>query len=358
MGERLATVSAEWRLPKSAAPAGIPAFHCGKDPYQIAGVRLINGYCANHIVSSMPMLSNEAAMKKRVPLTILLCAATLWSAPLRAQDSVRFAAFGDYGPDGSGTGTTDVAEMVNDDAPDFIISLGDQCYGSSPPIATQVGKPYGQWVDEQRFWPILGNHEFSDACGGGNRASGYRTYFNLPNNERYYDIVIGPVHFFALNSATEPDGKEATSVQGQWLRSRLTASTSPWKVVIVHHPPFSSGPRLAKMRWPFEAWGVDVVLSGHSHHYERIHKDDNADGVTLPYFISGLGGASKGSFSSSPPGSIKRYNAEYGAMFVTATATSMNFEFRNIKGAVIDTYSMTKTAAQPTTDFQWVIPPK
>ena len=265
--------------------------------------------------------------------------------------SVRFAAFGDYGP---GTGTTAVAKLVNNRAPDFIISLGDQCYGSTPPIATQVGKPYGQWVTTGRLWSVLGNHEFSDGCGGGNRASGYRAYFTLPNNERYYDIVIGPVHFFALNSASEPDGKTPSSVQAQWLKSKLAASTSPWQVVFFHHPPYSSNNQVAGMRWPFEAWGADAVLSGHAHHYERIHKDANGDGVTLPYFISGLGGASRGSFSSAAPGSMKRYNAAYGAMFVTATSTAMNFEFRNTAGTLIDSYSLTKRATRSTT-FEWKV---
>ncbi len=276
-----------------------------------------------------------------------------------AQDSIRFAAFGDYGPDGNGTGATAVAALVNDIGPDFIISLGDQCYGSKPPIAMQVGKPYGQWVADGRFWPSLGNHEYSDGCGGGSRASGYRAYFTLPNNERYYDIVIGPVHFFVLNSASEPDGKEVGSVQATWLESKLAASTAPWQVVFFHHPPFGSGSRMAKMRWPFEEWGVDAVFSGHAHHYERIHKDDNADGVTLPYFISGLGGASRGNYSTLAPGSMMRYNAAYGAMFVTAGLTAMTFEFRNTAGTLIDSYSVTKSEAmRPSKDFEFKTPPR
>jgi len=211
-------------------------------------------------------------MKKLVLFAALMPASALFASPVFAQDPIRFAAFGDYGPDGPGTGTAAVAQLVTNQEPDFIVSLGDQCYGSTPPIATQIGKYYSTWVTDQRFWPSLGNHEFSDACGGGNRASGYRAYFTLPDNERYYEFVRGPVHFFVLNSATEPDGKESTSVQARWLKDKFAASTSPWQVVYFHHPPYGSGPRMAKMRWPFEAWGVDAVLSGHAHHYERLHK--------------------------------------------------------------------------------------
>jgi hypothetical protein len=276
----------------------------------------------------------------------LLLASSVLGSPAFAQDAIRFAAFGDFGPDGAGTGTSAVAELVANEAPDFIITLGDQCYGSAPPIATQVGRYYGDWVAEQRLWPSLGNHEFADACGGGKRASGYRAYFDLPNNERYYDYVRGPVHFFVLNSATEPDGKEATSIQARWLKEKLADSTAPWQVVYFHHPPYGSGPRLAKMRWPFEAWGADVVISGHAHHYERLHRDDNNDGVILPYFISGLGGASKGSFVSKPKESMARYNAAYGAMFITATPTTLSFEFRNTAGTLIDSYSLSKTETE------------
>jgi len=282
-------------------------------------------------------------------LALLLASSVIASPVLAQEEAIRFAAFGDYGPDGPGTGTSAVSQLVENKAPDFIISLGDQCYGSSPPIATQVGKYYGDWVTEQRFWPSLGNHEFADACGGGKRASGYRAYFELPNNERYYDYVRGPVHFFVMNSATEPDGKDATSKQALWLKGKLAEATEAWKVVYFHHPPYGSGPRLAKMRWPFEAWGADVVLSGHAHHYERLFKDDNKDGVIMPYFISGLGGASKGSFTSNAPGSQARYNADYGAMFITATATTLSFEFRNISDELIDSYRMSK--AETTQDL-------
>jgi hypothetical protein len=97
------------------------------------------------------------------------------------------------------------------------------------------------------------------------------------------------------------------------------------------------------MRWPFEAWGADVVLSGHAHDYERLHRDDNHDGVIMPYFVSGLGGESMGSFTSNPKESMARYNANYGAMFITATATTLSFEFRNIQDVLIDSYSMSKT---------------
>jgi len=158
----------------------------------------------------------------------------------------------------------------------------------------------------------------------------------------------------------EPDGRTPDSKQGQWIKARIAASKSPWQVVVFHHPPFSSGYHgsMTPMRWPFEAWGVDAVLTGHEHSYERILRDDNANGVKLPYFITGLGGRLPRAITRSVAGSMSRYWADYGALFVTASATALSFEFRNTKGLVIDTYSVKKGATQSTTEFEFRIPPE
>ena len=258
--------------------------------------------------------------------------------------SVKFAVIGDYG---DGPGSAAVAQLVNGQAPHFIVTVGDNCYDSVP-IATQVGNHYGNWVTGGRFWPSLGNHDYADPCGGGSGASGYRAYFNLPNNERYYQVRNGPVEIFAVNSAlADPDGATKTSTQGLWLQSALAGSTAPWKIVYFHHAPFSSGEShgsILRMRWPYEAWGANAVLSGHDHHYERVMRDDNGNGVQMPYLISGLGGHSiRPANRADPGGSVAKYSGGYGALFVTATDTSLSFEFRNTAGAIIDTYSMDKS---------------
>jgi hypothetical protein len=168
------------------------------------------------------------------------------------------------------------------------------------------------------------------------------------------------VHFFALNSYSEPDGTTASSKQGQWLKAKLAASTSPWQVVFFHHPAYSSGYHQSSkyMRWPFEQWGVDAVLSGHDHDYERVLQDANGNGVKLPYFVSGLGGESRRPFGTIVSGSVKRYAAADGALFITATSTSMDFEFRNTAGNLIDSYSISKGArTQSSTQFEFKTPP-
>ncbi len=272
-----------------------------------------------------------------------------------AQTTIKFAAIGDIG---NTPGSAAVANLIRSQNAQFIVMPGDLCYDTQP-IAAQLDANYAAEKTTGKLFPALGNHEFTDPCGGGG-ASGYFNYFTLPNNERYYEFVRGPVHFFAINSYNDRDGLKPNSKQGRWLKRALAASKSPWQVVFFHHPPYSSGRHQSStyMRWPFEQWGVDAVLNGHDHDYERVLQDDDRNGVKLPYIVSGLGGQSRRPFGATVAGSVVRYAADDGALFVTATPTAMNFEFRTTGGAVIDTYSVTKSGAgQAATSFEFKTPP-
>jgi Ca2+-binding RTX toxin-like protein len=266
-------------------------------------------------------------------------------------DEVTFAVIGDYGINDSNERA--VSRLVKSANPEFIVTTGDNTYGSNTPDSA-IGKYYSDYVgnykgvygtgsEVNRFFPALGNHDWTD--GGGIQA--YRAYFTLPGNERYYDVTMGPVQFFIVDSdSLEPNGNTASSVQGQWLKAGLAASQTPWQVVVMHHAPYSSGehgPSRA-LRWPYERWGADAVLSGHDHDYERLLKDDDGDGIIMPYFVNGAGGAALRAFSSSPdPDSALRYNSSHGAMLVSATDTEIEFEFRSISNSLIDTYSIDLT---------------
>ena len=278
------------------------------------------------------------------------------AATPQTTSSIKFAAVGDIG---NTPGSAAVAKLIRSQSPQFVTMLGDLCYDTQP-IAEQLNANYSTEKTAGKLFPVLGNHEFTDPCGGGATAAGYLKYFTLPNNERYYDFVKGPVHFFALNSYNDPDGTKASSKQGNWLKAKLAASTSPWQIVFFHHPPYSSGKHQSSsyMRWPFEQWGVDAVLNGHDHDYERVLQDANSNGVKLPYFVSGLGGQSRRGFGTIVAGSAKRYAGGDGALFVTATATSLSFQFRNTAGSIIDSYTVTKpTKTQSATQFEFKTPP-
>jgi Ca2+-binding RTX toxin-like protein len=272
---------------------------------------------------------------------------------------LRFAAFGDYG---SKSGTPLVASLVASLDVDFIVTLGDNVYGTDP-IDTQIGQFYSAYMGNytgaygsgstiNRFFPSLGNHEYHDPAGRAN-ASAYLEYFTLPGNERYYDFKMGPIHFFALHSnEEEPDGRSDTSIQAQWLQSALASSDSPYKIVYFHRPAYSSGRHGSGpvMQWPFEQWGATAVLTAHDHDYERILRDDNGDGAILPYFVSGLGGAARYEFVDPVvAGSAVRYNADWGTMLVQASDATITFEFVSVTagGTLIDSYTIDRKGADP-----------
>ena len=148
--------------------------------------------------------------------------------------TVRFAVIGDYGVEGDPA--RDVAALVTGWSPDFILTVGDNNYpdGAEATIDKNVGQYYHSFIGDyqgtygpgsavNRFFPSLGNHDWHTPG-----AQPYLNYFSLPGIERYYDFVVGPVHFFALDSDPhEPDGVASNSTQALWLQAALSASTAP-----------------------------------------------------------------------------------------------------------------------------------
>ncbi|MGB0386736.1 MAG: metallophosphoesterase family protein [Ardenticatenaceae bacterium] len=277
------------------------------------------------------------------------------AAPVRSgrEGAIHFAVVGDFGR--AGEAAAAVARMVKSWQPDFIITTGDNNYqsGAAETIDANIGQYYSEYIypykgayaastPPNRFFPALGNHDWHT-----NEAQPYLDYFPINSSaantgssgsERYYDFVQGPVHFFVLNS----DPRAITPIQEQaaWLQAQLSASKAKWQIVYFHHAPYSSGwhgddPH---MQLPFHTWGVDAVLAGHEHSYERLMRDD------LLYLVNGLGGKSIRRFHLIPvEGSQVRYCDDYGAMWVEASDTSLTFQFYSITngGALIDSYRMT-----------------
>jgi len=266
----------------------------------------------------------------------------------------RFAAIGDYGVDTRDE--MDVAKLVKDWNPDYILTVGDNNYpsGEGTTIDTNIGQyfapfiggyhgKYGPGSPTNRFWPCLGNHDWYAQTG----AQPYLDYFStLPGNRRYYDVAIGTVHFFAVDSDPhEPDGNTAGSAQAMWLQKALAASTACFNVVYFHHPAYSSADPLfveQEMRWPFREWGADIVITAHAHNYERLR----VDGMT--YVVDGLGGAlNRFEFPNVQPESLVRYNATFGALFAEVSDGDLLFTFKNPHGDVVDRFDVQRDCSQP-----------
>lgn len=282
---------------------------------------------------ALPALVSAPAAPAAVPVASALLGA---GGP---DTSHGFAIIGDYGAAAEQEGP--VAELVKGEHPEFVITLGDNNYpaGSAETIDQNIGRfysdfiypyvgRYGKGARENRFFPCLGNHDWYTAG-----AKPYLDYFTLPGNERYYDFVRGEVHFFAIDSdPNEPDGIVATSAQAAWLKRSLAASKSRWKIVYMHHPPFSSGRHgsTPELQWPYGPWGADLVLAGHDHHYENLV----VEGVT--YLVNGLGGRQEYPIGAALPGSRVQYNSKKGAQFAIATDKELRVRFVTVDRNVVD----------------------
>ncbi len=283
-------------------------------------------------------------MNRRHVFTFSVTLISFASAPALAQPALKIACVGDFH---TGPNVQSVAGMIASWAPDAVVTVGDNNYTANDATVAswdnEVGQYYGQFIrypagsssvyapgpPANKFFPALGNHDWDAGIGG------WYNYFELPGNERYYDVVKGPVHLFFIDSdGREYDGNTSSSVQGQWLQQRLAASASPWKIVLFHHSPYSSSSghgNTPNMQWPFSDWGATLVFSGHDHSYERIVKNG------FNYIVNGIGGMPLYEFRPTPePGSVVRYNASHGAVLLSATTLLLVVRSYSTSGVLFD----------------------
>ncbi|MEJ2468872.1 MAG: metallophosphoesterase, partial [Campylobacterales bacterium] len=169
---------------------------------------------------------------------------------------------------------------------DTWIMLGDNAYtdGTQEQYNRGMFNAYPEMFKTNVLWSVIGNHdahrlayydimEFPTHGASGGTASG---------SEKYYACEQGNVHFVMLDSQTAD--RSADGDMARWLERDLKANTKLWTVAVFHHPPYTkgthdsdrvkdSGGRMVQMREHIvpilEKYDVDLVLSGHSHVYER-----------------------------------------------------------------------------------------
>jgi hypothetical protein len=208
------------------------------------------------------------------------------TAPTPGNGRVRFSAFGDSG-NGSESQRAVYAQLQT--VPyDFVLHLGDVAYekGSEWELENHYFSIYRGLTRSFAVFPVLGNHD--DATNDG---AAFLSAFDLPDNavpserERFYSFDWGPIHFVAL------DTERMTREQASWMDRDLQKNTQPWTVVYGHRPPYSSGHHGSNLVFRerfgpiLYKHGVQLVLSGHDHSYERTRA---IDGTT--YVVSGGGG--------------------------------------------------------------------
>jgi 3',5'-cyclic AMP phosphodiesterase CpdA len=200
--------------------------------------------------------------------------------PAGGSTALHLAVAGDVGDSGGRLAATaaTVAEIDAVSPFDGLVVLGDNVYPSGDParLGQTVFEPFAPVLDHARLFAILGNHDVE----GGN-AAGQVARLGMPG--RWWAQELGSVLLIGLDSTLVGD-----SGQQEWLVSTLAGSTARWRIVIVHHPPYSAGYQGSNLevreRWTplFERYGVQLVLSGHDHDYQR---SEPIGGVT--YVVTG-----------------------------------------------------------------------
>jgi hypothetical protein len=212
--------------------------------------------------------------------------------PTGSTRSIRIWVIGDSGQPGSDQQNVKNAYLAHPgaDATDFWMMLGDNAYDSGTEAEYQaaVWDAYPELLNKYPLWPTRGNHDVV-RVGGNND---YLNFFTLPMNgeaggvasgsESYYSFDFANIHFVCLDS--EGSDRSPTGAMLLWLVADLAATTADWTIAYWHHPPYTkgshdsdnagdSGGRMRDMRENvlpiLESHGVDLVLSGHSHSYER-----------------------------------------------------------------------------------------
>jgi hypothetical protein len=243
------------------------------------------------------------------PLVAALVLVTLAAGAAPAETLV---AAGDISnPPGGGRGDLATARVIGQQRPDAVLPLGDLQYerGEYANFLRAYNLSWGRFKDRSR--PAVGNHEYLDPAGP---AAGYFRYFGRRAGDPargYYSFDIGPWHAVALNSNCGLAGAPSCahgSAQWSWLKQDLASHSQRCTLAFFHHPyrssaaPYTGRAELKHLWALLVGGGVDLVLNGHNHAYERLKPmrtmgDVDVDGAPWTV-VAGTGGRSLIPFSS------------------------------------------------------------
>lgn len=273
--------------------------------------------------------------------------------------------FCDYGDNQGGYGHHEIiCDLIGGKSPRFVVHSGDM---------VQNGYNYDEWgtyflnparnlLRQVAMFTIPGNHE---------RQHDYYTYFvsnpaDSSGTEWYYSFDYGNAHFCMINSCDTAYGygNDMTyypgTAQYEWIVSDLSSTEQEWKIVVFHHPPYSSGVhgchevyKVREYLCPLLAeYDVDIVFSGHDHLYERIV---SMRGV--PYIVSGGGGGGLTTETCDHWWTVKLL-VEYNYCIVTIDGQELSLEVRDINDKVIDTFRLSHSRAPVPQEKKQQVPPR
>ena len=268
---------------------------------------------------------------------------------------------------------------------DMWVLLGDNAYNSGTQKEHNEGffDAYPELIKRFAPWAVIGNHDA--------RRWAFYDIFDYPvdgenggvmsSHESFYSVNNGNIHLIMLDSETVDRSKD--SPMARWLEKDLQANTKPWVIVVFHTPPYTDGGhhsdsdydsrgRMSDMRENFvplfDAYGVDLVLSGHSHDYERskllvghtgktktfdanIHQiQQSASCYTKPHertknsgtIYQVCGSSSKLDIAELNHPALPFSHQEMGSVILEITPTTLTSKFLTKDGTILDQYSIKK----------------
>src|SRR6218665_322660 len=327
----------------------------------------------------------------------------------------RFWAIGDAGmSDGNQRDVRDGFLTYNGNAHvDGWILLGDNAYGNGINDGTQscyqtalFDQMYSAVISRTICWPATGNHDYNNHIPF-SPSPAYYDIFTLPasgeaggvpsGTEKYYSYNYGNIHFIVLDSYDE--GRNSSDPMALWLIADLAANTQPWTIAYWHHPPYTKGshdsdnstfidfelPEIRQNIVPIiENGGVDLVLNGHSHSYERSYLLDGHYGNSntlspsmildngsgnfpsscpyqkqtdvskahkgTVYAVCGCSGKLSSTSSGWPHPAMYRYSSSIvGSMLIEVNDNKLEAKFIDSTGVVADGFTIVKNAGTSTT---------
>ncbi|MDX6720297.1 MAG: large repetitive protein [Solirubrobacteraceae bacterium] len=280
----------------------------------------------------------------RTPVNIGSFTPPVVTAP--AGRPVVVAAVGDGG--GGETSGTEVSNVISSWNPNLFLYLGDVYEKGT---LTEFGNWYDRDFGRLRAItaPVIGNHEYENHA-----APGYFSYWdNVPS---YYSFDAGGWRVIALNSTSELGQTGPGSPQYRWLLDDLDAHPAECTLVYMHHPLFNIGAegsatRLDAMWRVWTEHGVDLVLAGHDHTYQRwvpLDAAGNPDPSGLTEIVAGTGGHSAQSFVRSDD-RVAAALTGFGGLRLELNARGAAFRFESSAGRTLDSGSVPCRGTPPDT---------
>ena len=270
-------------------------------------------------------------------------ASTVAPSASEAGSTATFVGAGDIATCGL-SGDSETAALVQG-IPGHVFTAGDNAYenGTAEEFANCFDPTWGAF--KARIRPAAGNHDWVTPG-----AAGYVAYFGdaatNADGRTWYSFDLGTWHVIVLDSDCDKvKGCGPESEQGKWLAADLAASASRCAIAIWHHPRFSSGEHGSQTS-SAPLWeavvraGVDIVVSGHDHDYERFAPQDGSGAASdagTREFVVGTGGAGLRPFPRvSVRNSLVRSSIAHGVIEFTLQASGYLWHFHSTDGSFSD----------------------